>query len=218
MTNINRFYEKYWGNQALPENDPTTPKRITLLLETFRKLNISKAKILDAGCGSGFFCKLFRDIGFDVCGVDISENAINKAKTLYPEIEFKVSVLDDKILYPDKFYEIVWSSEVIEHVFYVYNYLSEINRVLKLGGYYILTTPYHGLIKNLLIVLLRFDEHFCNLEGGHLRFFTNKALHSLLYKFGFDVIEFRYNGRIPFLARSIYIVAKKFKDTEWILL
>ena len=214
MISSNKFYERYWNKEAPPENDPTTPERIRLLQTTFNRLNIKKGKILDAGCGSGYFCKLFKNMEFEVCGIDISENAIKKAKSLYPEIEFKISVLDDRIPYPDNSFEIVWSSEVIEHIFCVYEYLTEINRVLKTKGYYILTTPYHGLIKNMLIVLFGFDKHFCNIEGGHIRFFTNKYLYRLLYRFGFEVIESIYIGRIPPIAKSVYIVSRKVRDAK----
>lgn len=84
-------------------------------------------------------------------------------------------------------------------------------RVLKPGGYLILTTPYHGLIKNLAIVSFNFDNHFNNVNGGHIHFFTNKFLKKILYKFGMKVVDIKYIGRCWPFAKSVYIVAKKIK-------
>jgi len=75
------------------------------------------------------------------------------------------------LLFNDKSFDVAWSTEVIEHIYYIHNYLFEINRILKLGGIFIITTPYHGLIKNFSIVLFGFDKHFCNIRGGILDFF-----------------------------------------------
>ena len=47
--------------------------------------------------------------------------------------------------------DFVFSSEVLEHIYDVENAFSEVARILKPGGRLLLTTPYHGLIKNILI-------------------------------------------------------------------
>jgi len=109
-------------------------------------------------------------------------------------------------------FDVVWSTEVIEHIYYIHNYLFEMNRILKLDGLFIMTTPYHGLIKNLAIVLFGFEKHFCNFLGGHIRFFSNKCLRRLFKKFGFEIIEKQYIGRIWPISKSVYIVGRKTED------
>ena len=214
MKNYNKFYEDYWNcDKPAPEKDPTTTQRAHLLLRTLRKQKFKEEiSILDAGCGQGYFCNLLNNKKYHEVGIDISNSAIKKAKTLYPKINFKVCSLEDRLPFNDKSFDVVWSTEVIEHIYYVYNYLHEINRILKPNSILCITTPYHGLIKNLIIVLLGFDKHFCNIRGGHIRFFSNKCLEKLFNKFGFKVIEKRYIGRIWPLSKSIYLVGRKIKD------
>lgn len=47
--------------------------------------------ILDVGCGPGIYCKKLSEIGYDVIGVDYSENTVELAKQKYPELTFKVA-------------------------------------------------------------------------------------------------------------------------------
>ena len=214
MNNHKEFYEEYWGyDKATPEKDPTTIQRGHLLINTLKKQKFGKdIFILDAGCGNGYFAYFLENKGYHTIGIDISNKAIEKAKALYPRIKFKVCSLEDKLFFKDKMLDMVWSTEVIEHIYYIHNYLFEINRILKLGGLFIITTPYHGLLKNLAIVLFGFDRHFCNIRGGHIRFFSNKCLNGLFRKFGFEIIEKKYIGRIWPMSKSVYMVGRKIKD------
>lgn len=197
------------------DKDPKTHRRCRLLDDTFRK-NLSKDSIyvLDAGCGEGFFSNHFKKLGCHPIGIDISSKAIYKAMALYPNIRFEICSLEDELPFENKAFDVVWSCEVIEHIFDVDTYLKELNRVLELNGLFIMTTPYHGLLKNLLVVLLRFNHHFCNIEGGHIRFFTNGSLKALLKKSGFEVIERRYIGRFRPFSNCIYVVGRKSRDIK----
>ena len=210
------FYEGYWDHdKAAPEKDPTTKYRADLLLSTLRKQMFGGTiSVLDAGCGHGYFTNLLREEGYHTIGIDISDKAIEKARGLYPGIDFKVCSLENRLPFEDETFDVIWSTEVIEHIFDVYTYLQEVNRALKPNGFFIITTPYHGLIKNLAIVLFGFDKHFCNIEGGHIRFFSSRCLKRLFERFSFEVIEKKYIGRIWPICKSIFLVGKKLRDVR----
>lgn len=72
--------------------------------------------------------------------------------------------------------------------------MRECHRVLKPPGISFVTTPYHGLIKNLAIAATEFDRHF-NPTGPHIRFFTSKSLRELLMRNGFEILLVAYLGR-----------------------
>jgi len=209
---VERFYQVYWGqaDAGAPARDPTTPERERLLLASLSSYTRTK-KVLDAGCGSGYFLERLERAGYAVTGIDISEEALKLAR---------IRVGADVLLYrhcldeppwpiANESFDAVWSSEVIEHVYGVYEYAAEANRVLRDGGHLILTTPYHGRLKNVVVALFYFDRHFNNVGGGHIRFFTRAALRTLLGRFGFAEVAFSTIGRVPPLAKSMFVVYEK---------
>lgn len=72
----------------------------------------------------------------------------------------------------------------------------------------IISTPYHGYLKNLAIAASgRFDRHFDPLwEAGHLRFFSVAKLRALFEEFDLRPLAFRRVGRVPMLAKSVIAV------------
>jgi SAM-dependent methyltransferase len=101
----------------------------------------------------------------------------------------------------------VFSSEVIEHLFDVGTYLESIHRLLRPGGTFILTTPYHGLVKNILLDVLNYCGHYDPL-GQHIRFFDRKGLRMCLEKWGFTPRVWTGYGRVWPLWRSFFVVAR----------
>ena len=209
---VERFYQLYWAraDAGAPARDPTTPQRERLLLELLGSYPATRT-VLDAGCGSGHFLERLQHVGYEVTGIDISGEALKLARVrVGAEVPLYRHCLDEPP-WPvaDEAFDAVWSSEVIEHVYGVYEYAAEANRVLKDGGHLILTTPYHGRLKNVVVALFYFDRHFNNVEGGHIRFFTRAALRTLLGRFGFAEVAFSTIGRVPPLAKSMFVVYEK---------
>ena len=83
-------------------------------------------------------------------------------------------------------FDLVWCSEVLEHVPDVLALLQETRRVLKRGGRLLATVPYHGRFQAAAVALTRFEAHFDPL-GQHVRFFTRRSLASTLDAAGFEV-------------------------------
>ena len=112
---------------------------------------------------------------------------------------------------PQEGYDFILSTEVIEHLFSPHQYMQNLHEWLKPEGHLLITTPYHGYIKNLTIALTnKFDAHMTSLwEGGHIKFFSKKTLSVLLRENGFEPIEFKGCGRIPYLWKSMMVVTKK---------
>ena len=72
---------------------------------------------------------------------------------------------------------------------------------LKPNGKFIITTPYHGYIKNLLLAITgKMKRHFTVLwDGGHIKFFSVATLKNLLLTTGFKDFKFNFAGRHPYL-------------------
>jgi len=209
MAELQNFFDTYWTSSggAPPEHDPMVPRRIALLLQTLKHLDVKR--ILDVGCGNGFVAEQVRRQGYETIGMDVSKNAIERARSTYPEIQFVEGACDKRWPFEDETFDAIYTFEVIEHVLDTYTMLAEMNRTLKPGGILVLTTPFHGLIKNLFLVMFNFDKHFCNIKDGHIRFFTSKHLKRLLGDFGFEVFEQRQYGRMRPVPLGTYMAARK---------
>lgn len=201
-----QFYENYWqgAKDYSPDFALKWPK-----LKRFIPIK-RDVVIVDFGCGNGQIIKEMELVNPEATyiGLDISEKALEQARKILPD--YKFYKIEDGGRFPldDNSVDFVFSSEVIEHIYDTENAFSEITRILKPGGKLLLTTPYHGLIKNILIVLFVFDCHF-NPIGPHVRFFSKKSLFNLLKKNAFNVEKYGYYGRFYPIPHSIFVLAKK---------
>jgi 2-polyprenyl-3-methyl-5-hydroxy-6-metoxy-1,4-benzoquinol methylase len=131
-----------------------------------------KHRILDAGCGSGFLASELAKQGHDVIGIDISEDGIKMATAAHPGAKFyKRSVFEDLAdIAPQGGFDVIVASEVIEHLYSPRAFLVGMFDNVKSGGMVVLTTPYYGYAKNLLIAVTDgWDRHhMVDNEGGGL--------------------------------------------------
>lgn len=168
--------------------------------------------ILDLGCGNGAFTALLATKGFEVTGSDLSSTGITLAKKQYPHISWFEQDLQQPLpeQYKERF-DAVLSVEVIEHLFLPRELLKNANFALKPKGLVLITTPYHGYLKNLALALTnQFDNHWHPLRDfGHVKFFSKKTILALLAEFNFRNIQYTTVGRIPPLARSMIIAGTK---------
>jgi 2-polyprenyl-3-methyl-5-hydroxy-6-metoxy-1,4-benzoquinol methylase len=172
------------------------------------------AIIMDAGCGNGSFLALFRGRGWRLHGSDLSPTGIEIARQTFPDIDFFLA--DGQTLYADFLktvghVDVVISTEVIEHVYDPRGFLRNCFELLKPGGTIILTTPYHGYLKNLILALTgKMDQHFTVLwDHGHIKFWSRKTLTHVLTEVGFTDVEFAGSGRVPYVWMSMVLKATK---------
>lgn len=102
-------------------------------------------RLLDFGCGDGFFLASLTDKVNERYGIDIDDRTIAQAQNRYSEINFRVLRSEKRIPYRDNFFDVVTLHHVLEHVNSETQVVKEIHRVLKPGGLFLLASPYHGL-------------------------------------------------------------------------
>ena len=172
------------------------------------------AVVLDAGCGNGSFLALFQDRNWSLHGSDLSPSGIAVARETFPNIDFFLA--DGQDIYADFLatvgpVDVVLSTEVIEHIYDPRGFLRNCFELLKPGGALILTTPYHGYFKNLMLAITgKMDHHFTVLwDHGHIKFWSRKTLSQALLETGFTNIEFAGSGRLPYLWKSMILRGTK---------
>jgi 2-polyprenyl-3-methyl-5-hydroxy-6-metoxy-1,4-benzoquinol methylase len=145
-------------------------------------------------------------MGHEVVGVDLSREGIELARSANPTVRYEVaSVYDDLSSIEPLGWNIVLASEVIEHLFDPPRFLNNVHGLLNPGGHLILTTPYHGFLKNLAVSVINgWDRHFTVARvGGHIKFFSARTLKEMLQAAGFIRPVFKNAGRLPFLWKSM---------------
>ena len=182
------------------------------------KLNsIRPRSVLDLGCGNGALCGLMRSTfpEMKVVGMDYDKQGVQLAREQYPSVEFyNYGVQDDPaelLRKTDGLFDVVISTEVIEHLYAPKLLPSYANSVLKEGGLLIITTPYHGYMKNLMLSITnKWDSHIDPFwDGGHIKFWSKRTMERLLVESGFDVKEFVGIGRVRYLWKSMLMIGLK---------
>jgi len=168
-------------------------------------------RVLDVGCGNGFWAREITRRGFEVVGIDPSATGIAAARAAVPEMRFET--LDAAGDLCDRLgegpFDFVVSLEVVEHLYSPRDWAAACYGALKPGGRLICSTPYHGFLKNLCLSLCNgWDRHFApNWDGGHIKFWSRSTLTRLLTNagFGMEGLEFRGAGRVPYLWKSMVV-------------
>jgi 2-polyprenyl-3-methyl-5-hydroxy-6-metoxy-1,4-benzoquinol methylase len=190
---IKDYYEELW--ERLPEHLelPDLTLRLAFLLDAVAPGD----RVLDLGSGDGTFTAELSRAGARAVGVDVAEAALKRARAAHPGLDFRLAPIDGPL--PDCEFEVVWSSEVIEHVADTARWLSEVRRVLSPRGTLLLTTPNHPRAALLVHGL----ERYCDPLGDHLHLYTRRSLRRVLSEFGFDPVEVRAAGGPPPFRRML---------------
>jgi len=200
------FYERYWKNKRNFHDFSYKWPVVKRFLPKEKKVTL-----LDYGCGSGLYLrKMLEFPNLKIIGADVSEKLIGNLKKQFPKQQFVKLSEDKRLPFATNSFDFIICLDVIEHVYDVELLLSEFNRILKKDGELIITTPYHGIFKNIVLSLFFFDEAF-NPVGPHIRFFTIKSLSLALEKAKFKVLHTVGFGRWWPLWRGLCIVVRNKK-------
>ena len=169
-------------------------------------------RVIDIGCGNGALCRELASRGYEVVGCEPSADGIRFAQNSAPELVFHQLGVDDEAgAVGSESFDVAIAAEVIEHLVRPRNLPHFAKQVLRPGGHLIISTPYHGYLKNLALAIgNKWDSHLTPLwDGGHIKLWSRKTLSQLLSEAGFRVVRFIGAGRVPFLWKSMIMVAQK---------
>jgi 2-polyprenyl-3-methyl-5-hydroxy-6-metoxy-1,4-benzoquinol methylase len=185
---------------------------VPTIVELLERLGVHR--VLDLGAGNGALCSVMKNTGREVVGLEYDKAGVDLARSSFPGIRFyNYGVQDDpsELLAVEPPFDAVVSTEVVEHLFSPHLLPIYAAQTLRSDGLLIISTPYHGYFKNLALALLnKWDFHHNPLwHGGHIKFWSRATLCRLLTEHGFKILHFHGVGRIPYLWKSMIIVAQK---------
>lgn len=200
------YHESLWD--ALPEG--LVPQLAQLRRRFLLERVASGARVLDVGCGEGWFTSALLDAGARPIGIDVAAEPLRRAHAARPELDLRL--VEDGGAWPfqDAAFDIVWAGEVIEHVADTVTWLSEVRRVLRPLGTLLLSTPAHDPLTRLALALAprAFATHF-DPRADHLRFYTRSSLRGLLGDFRFEQVRIAGAGGPPGARRVLLASARR---------
>ena len=186
------------------------------------------AVLLDLGCADGTFTtEIARAVGAErVCGIELLDEWAAKARER--GVEVQAADLCERWPYPDEAFDIVHSNQVIEHLPRTDHFLAEIRRVLKPGGYAVVSTNNLASWHNIISLVLGWQPPPCHVSDevvvgnpanpvagaehiraqSHLRIFTGRALAELAEHHGLRVDLARTSGYYPLPPRLARIATR----------
>ena len=193
---INKIYQKkYYSPADKPYPEISNHLKQRPFLESYFKKEIArikkikkKGKILDIGCGPGFFLNIAKSAGFKVFGSDISKFAAKYAKEKFKLDVFGGELNQAKFL--TNFFDVITIYQTIEHVKNPLKFLKEVSRILKKDGLLILTTPNQDNFIARILVEKWFGYYYLS----HLYFFNPKSVKKILKKAGFKKVKLTSNS------------------------
>jgi 2-polyprenyl-3-methyl-5-hydroxy-6-metoxy-1,4-benzoquinol methylase len=198
---VQEYYEDLWERLPAELEPPDAELRCEFLRSAVR----SGDRALDLGCGDGTFTAQLARTGADAIGVDVAQAAVRRAAARWRSLQFRLIEIEGPLPFEAGSFDVVWCSEVIEHIADTARWLSEVRRVLAPGGRLLLTTPNHGRMRLALGGIERFSEPL----GDHLHLYSRRSLEGLLAEFGFAAVTVRSAGGLPLLRRVLLARARR---------
>jgi len=197
-------YSKNYNDEAIYDLKDGAYSDRYLLNQALNLINFSKkyinndSKILDVGVGRGF---LVRELlsRFNTCefyGVDIAKpylNNLGSHKNL-----FKIFANAENLPFENEI-DIIYLSDVAEHVINFGNLVYSVNKSLKRGGKLIIKVP----LENYLANQLNHADRNYSRKQNHLRAFDKYILYTNLNAGGFKCHDYRYDGYSIFMPKKI---------------
>jgi ubiquinone/menaquinone biosynthesis C-methylase UbiE len=169
-------------------------------------------RYLDLGCGDGELCLLVGDKFATICGVDIAENRLRRARRQILSAKdgarffYAVADLDAPLPFPDRSFDVLTCVKTIQYCYDLHHILHEMHRVLRVGGTLILQVnniawlPHRlGLLRGRLFVTSLANEY--GRDIGILHYFTLDTLVQIVEAHGFRLAGCTGSGVFASLRR-----------------
>lgn len=210
--------EGWWGENGCHKPlHEMNPIRGGFVMDVLKKFEISPDQpIIEIGCGGGIFSEYIARLGYNILGVDISMESINVAKEhafiTHVKVDYQVGSVYE-LPFENESFDIVMSSDFLEHIEDLVTAISEMSRILKKGGLFIFDTIARN--ESSTTTFMKLEAEGVIPAGTHepLLFIKPEELESVANQFGIDFAK-DINNIYGFVLKSIQFIDGKFKLVE----
>lgn len=197
----NMMLEDIYAKRAEKKKNVILDDRVETILRYVEMIPRDEIYILDVGCSNGSFLARikarFNELSISkelhLFGVDVNENAIERS--VDPELNLTCCSIEEYLEKKEYSFDIVWHSELVEHLIDPYMVFVQLNAVIREGGVMIFTTPndYSLEMENLSYNIPR--PLACNiLPPMHLNAFSTINIPIIALRAGFCIEDIQTPG------------------------
>lgn len=140
-------------------------------------------RLLDIGCGQGFLAAEAIARGYEVTGVDVSEELLGQAGRYASNAETYIMKAED-LDFDHESFDVCTLVDVLEHTRNPYQVLKKVWQMLKSGGILVLAMPSLDSVTARIM-----KERWFEFKQEHLFYFKTSTVQTLLYRAGFSAIQ-----------------------------
>jgi len=222
-----RYFRRYTEKNLFGLDRGERPFLYSFWMRKLKKLLPDKARVLDVGCGGGYFLKHL-ERRFDAFGMDVSPAALKEAKTRTGSPLFLGSAED--LPFENDFVKAITAFDVVEHLADPRAFFRQAYRILSNEGYLIISTPNPESLGSRLksgMSNSQDDVNDCReliwfgwRDDTHISIKTAKEWRDIISGYGFEILkdgtdtlwDTPYLKRIPFILQRII-----FQSAHWIV-
>lgn len=147
-------------------------------------------KVVDGGCGNGSIVHTLQESNYDAYGFDYAQQTVERLNSKRPDLKISLGDVRESS-FEDSYFDGYWSLGVIEHFTEGYELIaSDMQRIIKVGGYLFLTVPIFSPLRRLKASLGIFPKLEKIDENKFYQFaLSPKEIKEVYSKVGFELVE-----------------------------
>ncbi|MCX5677935.1 MAG: class I SAM-dependent methyltransferase [Candidatus Omnitrophica bacterium] len=187
---IERVYAKYhevWGIVGKDEEMHRKMRHLTFrcLFKSLSRFTPHRGRLLDIGCATGICMEVGEEFGWDVYGVDISEEAARVAKARFGSRVEALDFVRAKEM-PSDHYDMIIMTDVLEHLNGARIAVEKVYKMLRPGGIAVIVT-----VDTSSLFAKFTGKRWPYIHRQHLVYFSKKNLNAFLRTMGFKILGFK---------------------------
>jgi SAM-dependent methyltransferase len=181
------YYDNYHGTEHYAGKREKKMARARRYLRRLGRLTPGR-RFLDVGCNLGFTVAAARELGMQAHGIDVDARTVARAREMFGRDAFDTVTVEEFARW-GKSFDIVFASEVIEHVREPRSFAEALRKLTAPGGVVFVTTPDAGHLR----VPRKFESWTAVKPPQHLAYFSREGLKRLFDRAGMGGFEFWMN-------------------------